>query len=196
MVGVKHVATALVIVALPTLVVDGRPKHPPQLPSSIRADLDRRFGTWPFNETAEELRKWFSTSKQGADPNLISGDFNGDGLRDYAMQIITTSSGSAVRRVLVYLRRGKGYRQRTLTTGKPSTELFLLLMRRGTKDYNYTRQREFRYKLDTIGLSPKRVVPATSIETAGSTPRSPVTRRGRTNDCSGARAARLDRATF
>lgn len=152
LVSVKHAATALVIMALSTLVVDGRPKHPPRLPSSIRADLDRRFSTWAINDTAEELHKWFSTSKQGADPNLVSGDFNGDGLLDYAMQIITTSSGSAVRRVLVYLRRGKGYRHRTLTTGKPSTELILLLMRRGTKDYNYTRRREFRYKLGTIGL--------------------------------------------
>jgi hypothetical protein len=140
------------LAALSTLPDARRTSGSTRLPSSIQHSLDRRFGKWAYNETSDDVRKWFSDTKHGANPNLIAADFDGDGVRDYAVQIVTGPSGMAVRRVLVYLQRGKGYRHWTLATGEPDAELFLLRMRRGTKDYSYTRQRHFRYRLDTIGL--------------------------------------------
>ena len=152
LVGVKHAAILLMLAALPSLVNARRTSGSPRLPSSIQQSLDRRFGKWAYNETSDGVRKWLSDTKHGANPNLIAADFDGDGLRDYAVQIVTGPSGMPVRRVLVYLQRGKGYRHRTLATGEPTAELYLLRMRRGTKDYSYTRDRHFRYELDTIGM--------------------------------------------
>ena len=150
--GLSAAALLLTIAVLPSTVHGRQALSPPRLPAPLKQTLDRRFGGWIYNETGSEILKWFSAEKRGANPNLIAGDFDGNGLRDYAIQIITLSSGQRERRVVVYLRRGKGYRHRTLATGEPTGELFLLLMPRGTKDYSYSRHRHFRYKLDSIGV--------------------------------------------
>jgi hypothetical protein len=132
------------------------------LPSSVRKDLDKRFGPWHGVTNKAENGKSCPTS--------IRGDFDGDGQEDFALHIVVKLAGPAPwhidgnptiyvsptepeqQRVILYLRRGTGFVSKTLFQHPPNQLDCLVLHRKGARDYRYDLGRYFRYRLDTVGV--------------------------------------------
>lgn len=129
-------------------------RPPPKLPSSVRATLNRRFPSWKFAEVSTEVQQFFKSEMKNEVPHLISGDFDGNGRRDYAVLIWHGTVRSAQAKLswpraflVVFLQRGKGYRMHVIK--EPDGE-YLSLVKKGTQDFNYDEQKEITYTNDAI----------------------------------------------
>lgn len=85
-------------------------------------------------------------------PNLIRGDWNGDGRMDYAVLIeqgkLKNTANEIIedRRLLIaFVKNRKGFRYSQFDGGD-----FIQLMKKGAKDYDYNTGKDFRYKTDAI----------------------------------------------
>jgi hypothetical protein len=127
----------------------------PELPRPIKVLLDRNFPGWQFpsvsDDDCQSVKSW---GGKDASPQLIHGDFDGDGRLDYAVLIehgsATDNTGAVIGPnvyVIAFLEGGSGYRMRTVTREGGGC---LQLMRKGDGDYDYEEQREFTYAHDTI----------------------------------------------
>jgi hypothetical protein len=69
----------------------------------------------------------------GQTPDWIAGDFDADGQRDYAVQIVRPSSPNGTQYVLAFLRRGGGYQRLVVNSFPESQGSYLALARRGER---------------------------------------------------------------
>jgi hypothetical protein len=117
------------------------------LPAECAKILDRRDNGWEFAEIRDEIMQWFQTSGQPYRPNLIMGDWDGDGRTDYAALIKTAGSraetGSYV--LAVFMKKARGY---SLYRLEPND--YLVLIKKGERDYDFATGRNFTYKNDAI----------------------------------------------
>jgi len=98
------------------------------LPDPIRHMLTARFPGWAFATLSPGHE---ASSVSGASPAWIAGDFDGDGRTDYAVQLVTPSSGGSVQRVLAFMRRGSGYTLVPLDSFQPTPTVYLQLVSKG-----------------------------------------------------------------
>ena len=119
---------------------------PDELPTSVRVMLNGRFSGWKFSEVSPEVRQFFKENMRGASPVVISGDFDGNGRRDYAVLIQRRARSYLV----IFLRRTANYKMYVVKD--PDGE-YLSLARKGTQDYNYNEQKEITYANDAIVTS-------------------------------------------
>ncbi|MDQ3995442.1 MAG: hypothetical protein M3303_00310 [Gemmatimonadota bacterium] len=113
---------------LPTGAAPQRTKG--ALPAPIRAQLARAYPGWRFAAVAPELRAQLAS---GQTPDWIAGDFDADGRRDYAVQIVRPSSRDGAQYVLAFLRRGARYRQLVVDSFPETQGSYLALARRGER---------------------------------------------------------------
>jgi hypothetical protein len=157
--GMKVLAViSLCLSLLPTAAA--RRVQSARLPEAISSTLDRKFPGWRFSEVSGGVRQFFGERFPRARPNLIEGDFDGDGRTDYAVLIEHTNfnrGGKAFTHVverLAFLRRGAGYRLYALERSAPANpELYLTLARKGGQGRDFRTGRKFRYPHDSIGVS-------------------------------------------
>lgn len=116
---------------------------PDELPTPVRAMLNRRFLGWKFSDVSPEVRQFFKENMRGASPVVISGDFDGNGRRDYAVLV----QRRARYYLVIFLRRTANYKMYVIKD--PNGE-YLCLARKGTRDYNYNEQKEITYANDAI----------------------------------------------
>ena len=84
-----------------------------------------------------------------SDPNLISGDFDGDGSRDYALQI----THGKKRIIIAFLEKDNSFTKYFLETNPvDETDLYLWLFKSGGQDFDYDVGEEFFYINDSIGV--------------------------------------------
>ena len=149
----KHLITALGLCfsLLNLFVSTGQAASRPQLPAVIWSDLSRRFPGWQPALPDAHVSDFWARERQLAplDLAIASGDFNCDGKLDWAVHFVTAR---AERRLMVYLRRGKGYRYRTLDRGTPSGQRYIVIEPRGTRAISLSTDRPFLYRCDSIGL--------------------------------------------
>ncbi|HEX8720304.1 MAG TPA: hypothetical protein VF736_06665 [Pyrinomonadaceae bacterium] len=131
-----------------------------QLPRAVRAALDARFPGWRFAEVSGEVRQFFAERFPGARPDLVAGDFDGDGRTDYALLVEHGNfdrRGQGFDRVverLAFLRRGPGYRLFALERSSPADpDLYLTLARKGEASREFHTGKRFRYPHDSISVS-------------------------------------------
>lgn len=131
-----------------------------QVPRAVRSALDERFPGWRFSQADEEVRRFFGERLPGARPDLIRGDFDGDGRTDYAVLVEHGNfdrRGKTFDRVverLAFLKRGSGYRLFVLERNSPAdSELYLTLARKGEEGRDFHTGRKFRYPNDSIRVS-------------------------------------------
>ncbi len=68
--------------------VDDYGLKPEQLPSTVRAELDKRFSGWRFPKVDEGIHRYLRENiSADTHPEFISGDFDGNGQLDYAVII-------------------------------------------------------------------------------------------------------------
>ena len=127
--------------------------QPAQLPKSIRQHLNRKYHAWKFPLIEQEIHQWMKQRR--ARPEFTSGDFDGDGLRDYAVFIVYGKPEARKTSVIAFLRRETGWKTHRLETRLAGDEslptiCFLGLAKKGTRDYDYQRDRKFTYRHDAI----------------------------------------------
>ena len=124
-----------------------------ELPPTIVADLGRRYPDWhlalPTDETLADTQR--VPGRRREQFCFVGGDFDGNGQRDYAVLFVPHARATSAF-LLVYLRRGRGYRYRTVSRSGVPGGSTLAVAAAGTKDYDYTHKHEIVYRLDTVQM--------------------------------------------
>ena len=129
--------------------------QPPELPHSIETLLNQYYPGWRFPDISnEDCQMVKQNGGPNAYPEMIQGDFNDDGYRDYSVLIEqdVKANDQRVTRALIiplvaFFRTRGGYRMQQVTDEGGGC---LQLMPKGTRGYDYDAQREFTYPRDTI----------------------------------------------
>lgn len=123
-----------------------------ELPDELKAAIDKKLPGWKFAEVREEIRDYFKERSPGTRLNLVRGDFDGNGLEDYATLVEHGKIYDQGREVgsnayvVVGMRRERGYKLHVLEAEGE----YLELMRKGEKDYDFEKQTSFTYENDAI----------------------------------------------
>lgn len=119
----------IAVLGLIPLCLVGKLSAQAGLPRPIRAELTADFPGWAFAKLSAEYGR---SVPRGASPAWISGDFDGDGRLDYAVQIVDARTREdSSQHVLAFLRRGARYRGIPLQAFPPSRVAYLLRAPRG-----------------------------------------------------------------
>jgi hypothetical protein len=124
------------------------------LPDSLRSSLDHKFPGWHFLKVDDEITSFLRQNvSPRVRPDLISGDFDGNGQLDYAALIECGQSpgkrvpgDNMLASLIVFLRTTNGFKMHVLV---PEGE-YLALMKRAQWDYDYETQQCFTYPHDAI----------------------------------------------
>ena len=121
------------------------------LPFRMKSILDRRFPGWSYLTVDDEIRKFLKEHvSEYARPDLINGDFDGNGLTDFAVLIEENARvpNREMRkaRLVVFLTKAAGIQTKVLDP----EGAYLVLMKRGDWDYSYETSRYFTYQNDAI----------------------------------------------
>lgn len=124
----------------------------PQPPKEIRVILEAKYPGWKFARVSAHACQAYPFYRFNIFPDFLWGDFDGDGRPDYALQIEHPRPSGSERVVLAFLQRRAGFRAYVLETGAPSPDAYLWPHRRGEKDFDFSRNREFTYSNDAVGV--------------------------------------------
>ncbi len=123
-----------------------------RLPKAISSTLNQKFPGWMLAPVNQEVRSFFNNEMAKAHPSLIRGDFDGNGQPDYAVQIAPRKPGQ--RRLLIaFLRKGSHFTYRTLESESKNGDIYLSLIKKGAKRYDYEKQRSFVFAKDGIEVN-------------------------------------------
>jgi hypothetical protein len=125
------------------------------LPSAIRLKLGKKFPGWRFARISDEVRQALKEEvSPDSQPDLVKGDFDGDGQLDYALLIehgdIVNGARVVIGRnnhIVAFLKRGDDYKSYLVGS---NTGEYLCLRRKGDGGYNYETQKEFTFANDAI----------------------------------------------
>ncbi len=119
------------------------------IPIAIKIILDRNYPGWKMGAISNEVDKFFKESKFKFVPNLVCGDFDGDGRDDYGIKINFKGKWYAI----AFLRRGGDYKQYVLRAGNvPDLDVYLFLYEKGGKGFNIETGKYFIFKNDSVGI--------------------------------------------
>ncbi|MEO8131017.1 MAG: hypothetical protein ABJF23_00660 [Bryobacteraceae bacterium] len=119
------------------------------LPPAVTSELDSRHSGWKLAPAAPQIQNWFAEYRFRFAPNLVTGDFDGDGKTDYVLQI-QTKQGQQV--MIAFLDRSGKFETHVLATDTPDPFRFLLRMDKGSKDFDFTTLKPFRHPVDAVDL--------------------------------------------
>jgi hypothetical protein len=125
----------------------------PELPAPVRAALNQGCPGWRLAPVAPQIEDWFRGYRLPYRPNLATGDFNDDGRPDLAVQILCSLDGKP--RQLVFglvARSDSGYQMFPLANDTPDPFTFLIVYKKGEKDFDFEAMKPFRYASDSLGL--------------------------------------------
>jgi hypothetical protein len=129
-------------------------ESPGRLSAAVKSLLDTRFPGWEFAEVGDDIRH-FIKERVSADarPDLIRGDFDGNGRLDYALLIshgrVFSARNEAIgpkTHLVVLLSRGGKYRLHDL--GEPGE--YLTLGKKGADGFDFHAGRRFKYRNDAV----------------------------------------------
>ncbi len=131
---------------------------PEQLPSTVRAELDKRFSGWRFPKVDEGIHRYLRENiSADIHPEFISGDFDGNGQLDYAVFIehgvALGEDGNPVGHntyVVAFLKSGDKLKFYLVDSGGDSGDEYIALIKKGEKGYEYGTDKNFIYKNDAI----------------------------------------------
>jgi len=140
--------------------VDDYGLKPEQLPSIVRAELDKRFPGWRFPKVDEGIHRYLRENiSADTRPEFISGDFDGNGQLDYAVIIehgvALGEDGNLVGHniyVVAFLKNGDKLKFYMVDDGGMVVDggVFIALIKKGEKGYDYETDKNFIYKNDAI----------------------------------------------
>jgi len=127
------------------------------LPPSIRTVLDQRYPGWRVADISLDVR---TTAKQrlGPEPNVISGDFDGNGWPDHALLIEYRNtdpreSSTYFNEVVAFLNEEGRFRLTKLRDRQPGPHpgVYLTLQKKGSEGLDFEAKKKFTYATDSIG---------------------------------------------
>src|SRR5262249_42009405 len=129
------------------------------LPAPVSSALDQMHPAWGVAGVSEDVRTAVG-AHLGPTPNVIVGDFDGDGRRDVAVLIEYRSVDQSNRsftdysEVIAFLDTRHGYEPIRLgdRIPEPDHERYLTLQKRGAQGYDFEANKKFSYPHDSIGL--------------------------------------------
>jgi hypothetical protein len=127
----------------------------PDLPLPIKVLLNGNFPGWSFPEVSEDdCHAVRECGGLEAYAQMIKGDFNDDGLMDYAILIQQSAEANdkgvakpLIVQIVAFFRKPGGYKMNHVSSEGGGS---LILMRKGGSDYDYEAQRDFTYPRDSI----------------------------------------------
>lgn len=119
-----------------------------ELPEAAARAVTAKYRDWTLAPSTPGLEAWFAGTFAPWRPNLLRGDFNSDGAPDFAVQILAGGRQRAV----VLLGNTNGFRVIELAAQAPDPLTFLIIYRKGEKDFDFESMKPFRYAADSIGL--------------------------------------------
>jgi hypothetical protein len=122
--------------------------------------LDGRFPAWRLCSVSSRVRDTLRERSPKALPTVVAGDFDGNGLTDYAvlLEYPTFSKGggaasSDVSEVVALLDQGAAFKLFIVKEPvPPDPRRYLTLQRKGQRGYDLERDRPFTYPNDSIGV--------------------------------------------
>ena len=153
------VAIAIALWGL-TALYDAENQPTPNLPTSIRAALDAEFPGWRLAETSAAVQDFVERRSHGSRPNVLVGDFDGNGQFDYALLIEhgyfdrRGKAFSHVKQTIVFLAGENSFRRIPLDQPSPADpSVYLSLRTKGAEGFDLKANRKFTYPNDSIGYS-------------------------------------------
>jgi len=125
--------------------------QPATLPRGVRAALDRAYPGWRFATIAPTLRPELAPGQRA---EWVSGDFDADGRRDFAVQIVRAVAPAESAQVTVaFLRRPGGrYARYVVHAGGVHQGIFLGRGTRGSRGRDLEADTEFVYHADAVEI--------------------------------------------
>lgn len=114
-----------------------------RLPKTCRQILNKKFSGWKFADVPKDIKDYHKERKFPFEPNLIKGDWNGDGAKDYTVLIKPKKNSSNL--AVAFLRTKTGYKHFVFEGGH-----YIQLFKKGEKDYSYDADKNFIYQNDAI----------------------------------------------
>jgi len=126
-----------------------------ELPPQARDALYLKFPDWRYADISDEVRQLFKEdATANARPDLISGDFDGDGRADYAALIFHGTTRVEQDQVVgpnfslvIFMARDQTYELHVIED--PGGD-YLELIHKGDGSYDYEAQKEFTFEHDAI----------------------------------------------
>ena len=118
------------------------------LPPAARSTLDRECPGWRLAPIAVQVREWFAEQRFGHEPNLANFDFDQDGRPDWALEILVAGR----QRTVILLARESGYDFQLLADDSPDPFTYLLVNRRGDREFSFETLQWFRHARNTLQL--------------------------------------------
>ena len=112
-----------------------------KLPFECKKILDKKFPGWKFGKIPKDVSEYHKKMKFPFEPYLIKGDWNGDKKVDYAILI----EHRRKTKTIAFIRLQTKYKHYNLEGGD-----YIQVFKKGIKDYDYTSQKDFTYKNDSI----------------------------------------------
>ena len=112
-----------------------------KLPNECKSILDINFRGWKLAKIQKDISAYHKKRKFPFEPNLIKGDWNGDGKIDYAILIEHKKKAKTVAFVGIQNK----FKHFLLEGGD-----YIQIFKKGANDYNYDSQKGFKYKNDAI----------------------------------------------
>lgn len=120
------------------------------LPQEIKTFLDLRYPGWQWGRVSKEVEDYFHAQRLPFRPNLITGDFDGNGRPDYAVKIIAGGSWQFI----VFLEHEGHFQGRVLASGSgPGLDVYLTLYRKGDRGYDFERNKRFTFARDAAEVN-------------------------------------------
>ena len=120
-----------------------------ELPAECKKILDTKFSGWKPAKPIEGVAEYFKTEKITNEPNLTTGDWNGDGMQDVAalIEYAVNNETTKERKVwtIAFIKTAKGYSYYKLEGGD-----YLQTVKKGEKDFNVETNKKFIHKTDAI----------------------------------------------
>lgn len=133
------------IICFGCLTVSSIRAAPFNLPKGCKNFLNERFRSWKLADIKTGgIVEYYKRERRFERPNLIRGDFDGDGRTDYAA-LLENKNNAENMITVVLMRRQNGYKTYILEAAD-----CLMSVKKGEKDYDHEAQRSFRYKRDAI----------------------------------------------
>lgn len=124
-----------------------------ELPDDCRKILDKNFRGWKYKAISADIKKFLQKNDaKNAAGNFISGDWNGDGKRDFAVLInhgtVTLNGGTKPERdvSIAFVRDRQSYKYFVLDTFGD----YLAVDKKGATAYDYETQSNIKFDNDAI----------------------------------------------
>ena len=143
-------STPLIVAALGLVGASQAPVPP--LPRAVRRAVDAAYPGWRFATIIPELRRELAPGQR---PEWVSGDFDGDGRRDYAVQIVWAEAPppqDSSQLTVALLRRPRGYARHVVHATGIHDGIWLARGRRGSRNCDFEADTEFVYRTDAIEI--------------------------------------------